>query len=41
MSEIKIRVPHKIYKQVFDQLYTSLCQDLQNKSEFLLETNTG
>jgi hypothetical protein len=32
-QEIKIRVPHKAYKQVFKQLYTSLCQDLQNKSE--------
>ena len=33
MHEIKIRVLHKTYKQVFKQLYTSLCQDLQNKSE--------
>jgi hypothetical protein len=33
MHEIKIRVLHKAYKQVFNQLYTSLCQDLQNKSE--------
>jgi hypothetical protein len=29
----KIRVLHKAYKQVFKQLDTSLCQDLQNKSE--------
>jgi hypothetical protein len=34
MHEIKIRVLYKIYKEVFKQLYTSLCQDLQNKSEF-------
>jgi hypothetical protein len=33
MHEIQIRVLHKTYKQVFKQLYTSLCQDLQNKSE--------
>jgi hypothetical protein len=33
MHEIKIRVLHKVYKQVFKQLYPSLCQDLQNKSE--------
>jgi hypothetical protein len=33
MHEIKIRVLHKAYKQVFKQLYLSLCQDLQNKSE--------
>jgi hypothetical protein len=29
----KTRVLHKAYKQVFKQLYTPLCQDLQNKSE--------
>jgi hypothetical protein len=29
----KIKVLHKAYKQVFKQLYTPLCQDLQNKSE--------
>jgi hypothetical protein len=29
--EIKISVLHKAYKQVFKSLYTSLCQDLQNK----------
>jgi hypothetical protein len=29
MHEIKIRVLHKVYKQ----LYTPLCQDMQNKSE--------
>jgi hypothetical protein len=29
MHEIKIMVLHKVYKQ----LYTPLCQDLQNKSE--------
>jgi hypothetical protein len=28
MYEIKIRVLHKAYKQVFKQLYTPLCQDL-------------
>jgi hypothetical protein len=28
MHEIKIRVLHKAYKQVFKQLYTSLRQDL-------------
>jgi hypothetical protein len=33
LHEIKIRVLHKAYKQVFKQLYTSLCQDMQNKSE--------
>jgi hypothetical protein len=33
MYEIKIMVFHKAYKWVFKQLYTSLCQDLQNKSE--------
>jgi hypothetical protein len=33
MHEIKIRVLHKAYKQVFKQLYTSLCQYLKNKSE--------
>jgi hypothetical protein len=33
MHEIKIRVLHKVYKQVFKQLYPSSCQDLQNKSE--------
>jgi hypothetical protein len=33
MHEIKISVLHKIYKQVFEQLYTPLWQDLQNKSE--------
>jgi hypothetical protein len=33
MHEIKIRVLHKVYKQVFEQLYPSSCQDLQNKSE--------
>jgi hypothetical protein len=33
MHEIKIRMLHKAYKQVFKQLYTPLCQDLQNKSE--------
>jgi hypothetical protein len=33
MQEIKIKMFHKAYKQVFKQLYTSLCQDLQNKSE--------
>jgi hypothetical protein len=33
MCEIKIRVFHKVYKQVFKQLYPSSCQDLQNKSE--------
>jgi hypothetical protein len=31
----KIRVLHKAYKQVFKQLYTSLCQDLQ-KQEWIL-----
>jgi hypothetical protein len=31
--EIKIRVLHKAYKKIFKQLYTSLCQDLQNKSK--------
>jgi hypothetical protein len=29
----KIRVLHKVYKQVFKQLCTPLYQDLQNKSE--------
>jgi hypothetical protein len=29
----KIRVLHKAYKQVFKQLCTPLCQDLQNNSE--------
>jgi hypothetical protein len=33
MHEIKLRVLHKSYKEVFKQLYTSLCQDLQDKSE--------
>jgi hypothetical protein len=33
MHEIKIRVFHKAYKHVFKQLYPSLYQDLQNKSE--------
>jgi hypothetical protein len=33
MYEIKIRVLHKVHKQVFKQLYSSLCQDLQDKSE--------
>jgi hypothetical protein len=27
----KIRALHKAYKQVFKQLYTSLCQDLQKQ----------
>jgi hypothetical protein len=31
---INIRVLHKAYKHVFEQLYSSPCQDLQNKSEF-------
>jgi hypothetical protein len=30
---IKIRVLYKTYKYVFEQLYTSPCQNLQNKSE--------
>jgi hypothetical protein len=30
---IKIRVLHKAYKQVFKQLYTPLCQNMQNKTE--------
>jgi hypothetical protein len=30
---IKIRVLHKAYTHVFEQLYPSSCQDLQNKSE--------
>jgi hypothetical protein len=34
MHEIKIRVLHKAYRQVFKQLYISLCKDLQNKSEY-------
>jgi hypothetical protein len=29
----KIRALHKVYKQVFKQLYTSLFQGMQNKSE--------
>jgi hypothetical protein len=29
----KIKVLHKAYKHVFEQLYPSLWQDLQNKSE--------
>jgi hypothetical protein len=33
MHEIKINVFHKIYKQVFKQLYISSWQDMQNKSE--------
>jgi hypothetical protein len=33
IHEIKIRLLHKAYKQVFKQLYISLCQDWQNKSE--------
>jgi hypothetical protein len=35
IHEMKIRVLHKVYKQVFKQLYSSLCQDLRNKSETL------
>jgi hypothetical protein len=31
MHEIKIRVLHKAYKQVFKQLYRSLCQDMQKQ----------
>jgi hypothetical protein len=38
MHEFKIRVLHKVYKQVFKQLYSSLCQDLQDKSESSQET---
>jgi hypothetical protein len=34
IHEIKIRVLHKACKQVFKQLYTSLCQDL--KLEWIL-----
>jgi hypothetical protein len=30
---IKIRVLHKAYKHIFEQLYPSPFQDLQNKSE--------
>jgi hypothetical protein len=30
---IKIKVLHKAYKHVFEQLYPSSCQDLKNKSE--------
>jgi hypothetical protein len=33
MHKIKIRVLHKAYKHVFNQLYPSSCQDLQNNSE--------
>jgi hypothetical protein len=33
MHEMKIRVLHKVYKHVFKQLYSLLCQDMQNKSE--------
>jgi hypothetical protein len=33
IHEIKIRLLHKVYKQVFKQLYTLLYQDWQNKSE--------
>jgi hypothetical protein len=40
MHEIKIRVLHKVYMQVFKQLYSSLCQDLQNKSDSTQETIT-
>jgi hypothetical protein len=30
---ISIKVLHKAYKYVFEQLYPSPCQNLQNKSE--------
>jgi hypothetical protein len=31
---INIMVLHKAYNHVFEQLCTSLCQDLQNKNEY-------
>jgi hypothetical protein len=34
---IKIRVLHKAYMYVFEQLYPSKCQNLQNKSESIKE----
>jgi hypothetical protein len=35
MHKIKLRVLHKVYKQVFRQLYLTLCQNLQ-KQELIL-----